>query len=70
MQGQVIDNPDTKECYAVKPLLVYLGDITRTTPGAESQLHPLSIGYLKAYAQKVLGDCVDIQSTCSLGCFA
>lgn len=45
----------------MKPLSIYLGHITYTTSGSESQTYPLNIGFLKSYAVKRFNTKIDIK---------
>ncbi len=36
----------------MKPISIYLGHMSYTTPGSEHEYYPLNIGFLKAYANK------------------
>src|SRR5580704_13124476 len=45
----------------LKPLSIYLGDLTYTTLSLATDAFPLNIGFVGAYAKKVFGDEVDIQ---------
>jgi radical SAM superfamily enzyme YgiQ (UPF0313 family) len=45
----------------MKPLSIYLGHMTYTTPGSESKSYPINIGYLKAYAMKKFKTEIDIK---------
>jgi radical SAM superfamily enzyme YgiQ (UPF0313 family) len=45
----------------LKPLSIYLGDLTYTTLSLATDAFPLNIGFVGAYAKKVFGNEVDIQ---------
>ena len=45
----------------VKPLSIYLGDLTYTTLSLATDAFPLNIGFVAAYAKKVFGNEVDIR---------
>ena len=45
----------------VKPLSIYLGDLTYTTLSLATDAFPLNIGFVAAYAKKVFGNEVDIK---------
>lgn len=40
---------------------IYLGDLSHDTVGLATEVFPLNIGYIAAYAKKVFGDSVDIR---------
>jgi len=44
----------------MKPLKIYLGDLTYTTLSLATEAFPLNIGYVGAYCEKVFGDQVEI----------
>ena len=39
-----------------KPLLIYLGDLTYTTPSLTTDAFPLNVGFIAAYAWKIYGN--------------
>src|SRR5208282_4377015 len=46
---------------AIRPLSVYLGDLTYTTLSLATDAFPLNIGFVAAYAQKVFGKQIDLR---------
>lgn len=44
----------------MKPLKIYLGDLTHDTIIVSTEAFPLNIGYIAAYCKKLFGDSVDI----------
>jgi radical SAM superfamily enzyme YgiQ (UPF0313 family) len=45
----------------IRPLRIYLGDLTYTTLSLATDAFPLNVGFVAAYASKVFGPQVDIQ---------
>lgn len=45
----------------IRPLRIYLGDLTYTTLSLATDAFPLNVGFVAAYASKVFGSQVDIQ---------
>jgi len=46
---------------AMTPLRIFLGDLTHDTIGLATEVFPLNIGYVAAFAKKRFGDAVDIR---------
>ena len=44
----------------VKPIRIFLGDLTYNTIGMSTEVFPLNIGYIAAYCKKQFGSQVDI----------
>jgi len=49
------------ESAVVRPVSIYLGDLTYTTLSLATDAFPLNVGFIAAYAQKVFGNQIDLR---------
>src|ERR1700689_5944961 len=44
-----------------RPLSIYLGDLTYSTPSLATDAFPLNVGFIAAYAEKTFGKEIDLK---------